>query len=197
MPIVLRLANVLPFTLLLGLMLPLFCRLCGRYAANFTAVGVCAAFHTAARVDAAPFSAVGCRRYATHFTAVGAAAHTAARAYAPLFLQLCRRYAAHFTAVGAALDTAARVDAPFFAVGIGVTLPTILRLAFVLSSILLLGWMLPFLMRLVWTLPCRYTAAMVDTALLLQLLWTPPSILLFGWTLPLFSGCWTLPLLML
>ena len=28
-------------------------------------------------------------------------------------------------------------------------------------------------MRLVWTLSCRYTAAMVDTALLLQLLRTP------------------------
>ena len=59
MPIVLRLANVLPFTLLLGLMLPLFCRLCGRYAANFTAVGVCAVLYTTAAVDAAHYTAVG------------------------------------------------------------------------------------------------------------------------------------------
>ena len=47
--------------------------------------------------------------------------------------------------VCAALDTAARVyAAPFFAVGSGVMLPILLRLAFVLSFILLLGWMLPF-----------------------------------------------------
>ena len=39
----------------------------------FTAVGVCAALHIAARVDAAPFSAWS-GRYAAPFTAVGACA---------------------------------------------------------------------------------------------------------------------------
>ena len=100
-------------------------------------------------------------------------------------------------------------------------LPTLLRLAFVLRFILLLGWMLPFLMRLVWTLPCRYTAAMVDTALLLQLLRTPfYTAVRVGaasffwllwtlvWTLTLYTAVsvyaaykqrfgWVLPLLML
>ena len=46
-PFTVELVIVLPFMLLLGWMLP------------FTAVGICAAFHTAARVDAAPFAAVG------------------------------------------------------------------------------------------------------------------------------------------
>ena len=48
---------VLPITLLLGYMLPLFHRWCRRYAAHFTAVG--AALYTATRVHAAPFYAVG------------------------------------------------------------------------------------------------------------------------------------------
>ena len=54
---------------------------------------------------------------------VGAASHTTVR-----------RYAAHFTSVGAALHTTARVNAaPFSAVVLGVLLPILLRLAYVLS----------------------------------------------------------------
>ena len=47
---------MLSFTLILGYML-FFCGWCRRYAAHFTAVD--AVLHTAARVNAAPFSAVG------------------------------------------------------------------------------------------------------------------------------------------
>ena len=54
------------------------------------------------------------------------------------------RYAALFTAVGAALPITSRVyAASFSAVSVGVLLPILLRLAFVLSCTLLLGWMLP------------------------------------------------------
>ena len=77
-------------------MLPLFLQ-CRRYAAHFAEIGVCAAIHTAARVDAVPFSAVG----------------------VSVMLPICAS-----VGVGAALRTAARVDvAPSSAVGVGVMMP--------------------------------------------------------------------------
>ena len=91
-----------------------------------------------------------------------------------------------FTAVGSALHAAAGVvAAPFSAVGVGVVLPVLLRLAFVLSfTLLLIGWVPPFLMRLVWTFDILRLWYLLP--FLLQQLWTPPSILLLGWMLPLF-----------
>ena len=86
----------------------------------------------------------------------------------PLFLQLvwalcCPFYCCWLCAV---LHTAATVyAAPFSAVGAGVMLPLLLRLAYVLPFILLLGWMLPLSMRLVWTWPCLYNAVGVCVVL--------------------------------
>ena len=60
----------------------------------------------------------------------------------PFFCSWCRRYADRFTAVGicAVLHTSNRVDAaPSYAVGVGILLPSLLRLAYVLSFTLLIG----------------------------------------------------------
>ena len=104
----------LPSKLMRGHMLPLFLQLVKVLCSPFTAVGVCAAIDTAARVDDAPFFRRWRRRYAVHVTAVG---------------------------VRSVIYTTDRVDAAFL-----------------------------FLIRLIWTFPCRYNAAMVDTAFLLELL---------------------------
>ena len=88
-------------------MLPVFGRWCRHYAAHFTAVG--AAFHSKARVNAAPFSAVS----------VGV--------MPPILLLLVLL-----------LHITARVNvAPFSAVGVGIMLPILLLL--VLPSTLRLG----------------------------------------------------------
>ena len=78
-------------------------------------------------------------RYDAHLTAVGAAFHTTARVNAaPFFGGWCRRYAAHFTAVSAAFHPTARVNAArFSAVGVNVMLPVLLLM--VLPSTLRLG----------------------------------------------------------